>query len=275
MPRHCVSAVRFWATLIGVSNAELDAAFDARGVAAVLAECKSDLVSRVLRNAATVRHSGTASPEQNRFHEELLALASAVGMKTDDLLALRAYFDYVRVTAEGIDAQALLRESAQWAILMVERTKTQPQAQGFCAVEGRLNAYLEAILLKLPPDRAEQLDLQRDAFRDVFTDLRQFSPGDDYGALEQEIGALDAALSAAKEFYDTSLVRGGHMAREAVKAMRAKRVDRAVLVAGGFHPRSITASLEDERSVSWGVITPHFELSVAASRRWRGSPANR
>jgi hypothetical protein len=46
------------------------------------------------------------------------------------------------------------------------------------------------------------------------------------------------------------------MATNTIARMRSQGDDRAVLVAGGFHERAITRTLEEYRHMSWSVLTP-------------------
>jgi hypothetical protein len=188
----------------------------------------------------------------------MMLFALRAGVPFFDLRAFRECVAYAR-DRDALVGEDLLRE-------MVEAFRTLTDSVGsegatrLREVEDRLETYYLGLRLSLQAGTPG---------------VDRFRPGDLTAAVEQLAGlarqrasdrvrevlaAVDRGLTAVAAFYTSSLARGRQMAERTVALIDQLRDDRAALVVGGFHVRSVTRAFEDFRALSWTVIIPTTSL---------------
>jgi hypothetical protein len=255
----CAAVLRFWMRRSGIVDEEMQRNLQLRGLATVLEECRDALLGWVINTALEAREDQSAGA-QRPILEAMLQLLDDLGLPKGELPDIELYMRYLTVTMKDIDPNALLRELPQWSQLLVEALPS-PEARELRQLEDELDLVRLGVRMELSPELAESAPLDAGALRSLLARLAALGGSSLPGLAER----LAGALSAASVFYTRSLARGGVMGRNTLAAMQRLRTDRAVLIAGGFHPRTITKSLEDERRVSWSILTPELRLDEEPS----------
>jgi hypothetical protein len=250
--------LEFWARQTGMSQPELEQAIEQRGLNVVLVECRDWLRDWLMRRGMDFRlglsETGSGHGE---FFREIFDLCDRVGIPYVDLQALGGYVRYV-AAADNIDRRGLFNELKLCPELIVRALQSAP-ALWLYETEDQLDLFLGAALLHLSPEEAARVSWATGQFTILVHGLIDKVPSAAFtDELRDSTNLFEAAVAQARVFYESSLERGQVMARRTLELMQAAGIDRAVLIAGGFHPPTIARALEDHRRVSWTILTPHI-----------------
>ena len=253
----------FYARYFSIPAPEMLRAIELRGLATVLDECNDTLKRWTLSTALDLSETG----ESNQMSSgillgSMLDALRAMGRDVDDLDQLAAYAEYVRLAQHGIDRHALLQELPQWSELLVDAHARQaPGSRDLIEIENSLELLVGGLRLSLSPEAAEKIELQRATLEDVLQRLDRLCPIEGgVASFWTEIAVIAKGLERAEVFYRTSRQRGEAMARGATRLFTQHKTDRAILIAGGFHTRSVEDALEDLPQLSWSVISPNVRV---------------
>ena len=144
---------------------------------------------------------------------------------------------------------------------------TPPKGAGLWQIEERLDWLFRALCLEVPANEAEVADLTLGRFTEIVEALLALAGQPLSGDMRAQLKNLDQMLGTADEFLRLSWERGSLMATRTLDKLEELGEDRALLVAGGFHTRAITQTLERTADVSWSVVAPSPDLSELGGKR--------
>jgi hypothetical protein len=246
--------LEYWMETTGQPAAEVEQKLRLGGAEPVFLSMK-EWYKDWLLDSATRRADGGA----HVFFEELMRFALRAGVPYFDLRDFRESIALQR-DLEAIKA-GLSDEIADCIRLLTEKSGSGKAAR-FREIEEALDVLHRALALGVRPEEAETADIRGGALRDLLVETVNLSGIPFPPAVFACIQPLDGGLEKAAEFLTLSRERSGHMVARTLALMAERREDRAILVVGGFHRRAITRALEDDRKVSWSVITPSVQLSA-------------
>lgn len=245
--RRCL---RFWATTHRTDRAELEHHMRAQGVEVVLGNCNRWVTDWLVASAERTR-DGELDPAE--LHQELVRLALCLEVDVGDLRAFREYAAYTRMAAE-IDAMVLELELSDARRRLARACG--PEAVRLFDLRERLQDLRRALACELTPRDAETVPAAPGVLAAAAAELAQLAGIELAPDLRASVSEIDRLLAASREYTERNLARGANMAARAIRHLRRSRDDRMLIVAGGFHARTITRALERDRTVSWYGIMP-------------------
>jgi hypothetical protein len=242
--------LRFWATTHRTGRRELEHHMRKQGVGVVLRNC-NQWVYDWLVGAAVGARAGEL--DQADLYHDLVRLALCAEVDVADLRAFREYAAYVRLS-RGIDATALELELTDARRALAR--SCGPAAAALFDLGERLQGLRRALACALTPWDTETALAEPGALAGAAGELAALAGTELPNDFRASVASLDGLLAYSRVYTERNLARGAAMARRATDLLRASRDDRMVIVAGGFHARAITRSLERGRTVSWYAIAP-------------------
>jgi hypothetical protein len=239
----------YWCERTGMSRADLDKIIEERGWEAPLADLKAWLETSLVADALHAR----GTDEEHVFLEELMRLALRLDVPFFDLHDFR---DLVAARREVTKVRATLADELPEAVTAIIDRLEASEAARLRAVEDELDVVYRALRAEVPPLEAEAAQIDAARLLALCEELAALAGTELSPQAREQVSRLEPTLAEAAVFLDHALGRGRHMATRTVELMRELGEDRALLVAGGFHERSITHELENERGVSWSVLAP-------------------
>lgn len=247
--------IEFWLGEIGRSATEFERDFK-RNPGAVLGECRFWLEAWIASMGHDMR-DGTR--ETSAILEELMRLAIRVRFPFFHLLNMRRWVAQQRDTwliGEAIAQNAnAISDCCEPAEAIIDAMKN-PRASAFCRLEERLNLLRRALLMELSPLEAARLEIAPGSLMrlagEVATEVGLHEPATPDVQWEQ----AEIALGYTRHFYEACLERSSKMAARTLHFLRQRGHDRAVLAVGGFHPDVIRRHFENDRRVSFSIVTP-------------------
>jgi len=255
--------LQFWIDSIGMPADDLTRRLARAEAEVILATCRDWYQRWLARGLREQRETGSYGAA---FLDELMRFALLTDVEYFDLHELRKYVSYVR-TAEHVPPERVEAELHACSFALMEATGSSEARQLF-ELERRLDIVHKALRLESTPMDFEVAHLRPDDLLDLVEEIGRLAGTPVTPSLWDACSAVSPLIENATGFVDCSRKRGRHMADRTLEVMAACGVDRALLVAGGFHTQSITRSLEDERRVSWSVLSP--DLSKADYARAAG-----
>lgn len=257
-PARLQPVLEYWFEKTGTTRSELDRRVAAAGWEPPLLELRAWIQGWLATSARRAQGAGS-----HVFQEELMRLALRLGVPFFDLR------DFRRSVAMSRDLEALKRtlpdEMAAATRALVERSSAR--ARELWELEERLDWLCRALHLEVPADDAELAGLNESALLEIVEALAGIGGSPIGPDLRVSIAGLEDLLASARTYLAHSWERGRHMAARTVELLEELGEERAVLVAGGFHTRAITRTLEDEPDASWAVLYPQPDLAEVAGRR--------
>jgi hypothetical protein len=251
-PAAAMPIVDYWRERTGMSSAEVEESVRVSGWTPVLRELRqwidTWLVAEAQRHGS---HSGAG--QRHVFDEELMRLALRLDV---DFFDLHDFRDAVGMNREMDKVKATLADEIPDAVRSIVGRLESPEAARLRDLEDRIDTIYLALRLELPPEDAEIADVDASRLISLCEELSRLAGTALTAEARQDLSSLQSVLQDATLFLDFSLKRGRHMASKTIELMRERGEDRAILVAGGFHERTITRQIETERDVSWSVLVP-------------------
>jgi hypothetical protein len=248
--------IDYWREATGRSREEFDGDVAARGWEPVLGELKQWIDTWLVTEAQRMGGGGSYGQTAARY-EEFMRLALRLGVDYFDLIDFRRQVAGTRDFEKFRDT--LAEEMPAAARAVIDRLDDLEAIQ-LRVAEDQLDTIYRALCLEVPPLEAEMALVDPARLRSICEEVAALAGTEIQPALREALSTLDSDVEDAALFLDHSLRRGQHMARKTIELMREQGEDRALLVAGGFHERTITRELENEREVSWSVLAPKPEL---------------
>ncbi len=250
--------LEYWMEATGIAPEELDQNVTRRGLESVLLECKRWFENWI---SASTRQRGVSSGEGSHVYlEEMIRLALRLDV---DFFGLRDFREYVAINRDTASLKlGLLDEIAVVSRELIGRLPN-PDSMALFELEESLDLYYRALRFELTPSDAETAEIDPGKFASLITDLEKLAGMPLPPDIRTDVEGLGRILAEAELFLKLSRQRGDHMVQRTLELMHERAEDRAVLVAGGFHGRAITRSLEDSHGVSWSVLAPTPDLEEA------------
>lgn len=185
-------------------------------------------------------------------------LEESVGRRSADYPELEKYFRYLR-RSRAIDARSLLDEQKALEDRLVAALAVTPEEEALVRADSRVRATRKLLDLSMTPSEFDEYRRSDRGFG--LTGLAAFvnrrlldrrGPYDRAVFLER-VPARTVALCEA--FYRLTLRRDRRMAENMAAKMEKEGLDRAVLVAGGYHAPSLKSILR-EKGFSFVSVVP-------------------
>lgn len=257
--RKAQPVLEYWQEATGRSEKELHAALKEQGPEPVFLACKGwyeQWLPAAAQQRAALGQLGAAS-----FWEELFRLALRLDVEFFDLLDLRRSVAMRRRMNSA--RQGMVDELAMAARSLA--AGLGGAAAELLKLENRLDLLYRALRLEVPLAEVDEARFGAGELSEQLRALARLASRPLPSDLERDALALDGALADAQEFWRLSVERGETMAERTVERLRQRPDDRAILVVGGFHDRTVRRALE-RAGVSWSSIAVQVDLSELEGR---------
>ena len=247
--------IEFWLRKSGRSAKEFETDFK-RNPRAVLGECRFWLEAWFASMGHDMR-DGTS--ETSAIMEELMRLALLANFPFFHLFHLRRAVAQQRDTwligeaiARNVSAISDCAEAAEAIIDAMENRR----ASALGRLEERFDLLRRALLMELSPLEAARIEIAPGNLMRLAGEVVTEVGLCEFPTPDVQWEQAEAALAYTRDFYHACLERSSHMAAQTLHLLRERGHDRAVLAVGAFHPDVICSHFENDRRVSFSVVTP-------------------
>jgi WD40 repeat protein len=261
--------VPIWTKKTGQTRNEFTYAIKQRGITKVLWECQAWFMEWIIQGVLNARFtppSNKMDHDQGEYLQNLLEIASQIGINPRALSDIQLYTDYLDSATNQMKPDVLMDELRMCILNLLDKSG---MAQ-FSTIEEQAELSYNILRATIRPDMVGVEGLSPNCLDMLIKTLCEQVNEPFPQGFDQKIQALDQGILQGEKHYQNSLQRGQHMIQRTFDIMRQNNEETALLVCGGFHTDAVIHLLKNDPDTNWHVFTPKFNFDSIENTPGKG-----